>query len=151
MNEIELRNRLGIFLIVAHFGILLLIIAFWLHGGFLVDEMTTAIAIIAPFFAAYTTAILRYIIDSKHHVAARGRDVTPVFAFMAFMIPSLFIALVAAAVVMKAFNIGLTSFEDFKILLGAAETIFGVYVGQLIFSLFEQQKKKAPREVARVQ
>lgn len=145
MNEIELRNRLGIFLIVSHFGILLLIIAFWLRGGFLVDEMTTSVAIIAPFFAAYTTAILRSIIDSKHRTAARGRAVTPVFAFMAFLIPSLFIALVAGAVVLKAFNVGLTSFEDFKILLGAAETIFGVYVGQLIFSLFEQQKK-TPRE-----
>lgn len=141
MNEIALRNRLGIFLIIAHFGILLMIIVFWLLGGFLVEEMTTSVAIIAPFFAAYTTAILRYIIKEKHRIAARGRAVTPVFTFMAFMIPSLFIVVVSGAVVMKGFNVGLRSFEDFKILLATAETIFGVYVGQLIFSLFDQQEE----------
>ena len=138
MNEIALKNRLGIFLIVAHFGVLLLVVVFWLAGHYLTEEMTTAVSIIAPFFATYTTAIIRNIVASKHRVAARGRPLTGVFVFVAFLVPALFVALVGSAVVLKALNIGLRSFEDFKIMLGAAETIFGVYVGQLIFSLFEK-------------
>lgn len=143
MAEETLRIRLGLFLIVAHFGILLMVIVFWLAGGFLREEMTTSIAIIAPFFAAYTTAIIRHLIKTKHPTPDQGRPVTSAFVFVSFLTPSLFVLLVAGAVVLKAFNVGLTSFEDFKILLGTAETGFGVYVGQLIYSLFEQPEEPA--------
>jgi hypothetical protein len=138
MNEVALKDRLGIFIVVSHFGLLLLAIVIWLAGGFLTDEMTTTIAIIAPFLATYTTAILKNIAESKNKVSARGKPVTDIFVLMSFCIPGAFAMLLAAALLLKAFNVGLRSFEDFKILLGTAETIFGVYVGQLIFSLFER-------------
>ncbi len=146
MTEQRLKTGLGIFLILAHFSILLLVIFFWLLGGFRTEEMTTAIAIIAPFFASYTTAIIRHIIESKNRVRDSGRSVNAVFTFISFFIPTLFVLLVGSAVVLKAFNIALASFEDFKLMLGAAETIFGIYVGQLIFSLFEKSEAAPPRK-----
>jgi uncharacterized membrane protein len=138
MNEIALKNRLGVFIVLSHFGLLVLVIAVWIAGGFLTEEMTTTVAIIAPFLAAYTTAIIRYIAESKNKVRARGKQVTGIFASMSFGIPGAFVLLLTAGVLLKATNHGLRSFEDFKIMLGTAETIFGVYVGQLIFSLFER-------------
>jgi dolichol kinase len=114
VTEIALQNRLGIFLVLSHFAILLMVILFWLLEAFLTEEMTTTVAIIAPFFAAYTTAIIRHVIKTRNQVGARGRRVTGVFAFLAFLTPVLFVVVVTTAVVLKAFNIGLTSFQNFK-------------------------------------
>ncbi|MFO1419639.1 MAG: hypothetical protein U1F59_01515 [Candidatus Competibacteraceae bacterium] len=141
MTDVTLSTRLGLFLVVSHFGILLLVMGLWLLGGFLTEEMTTAVAIIAPFFAAYTTAIVRHIIQTRNQTARRGRKVTASFAFLAFLTPSLFVFLVTLAILLKALNWGLTSFQDFKIMLATTETAFGVYVGQFIFSLFEAPEK----------
>jgi len=140
MNEVSFKNRLGIFLVLAHFGILTLVVVLWLNEYYLKEQMTTAISIIAPFFATYTTAIIKYMISGKNQRGGRGRVLSEGFVFIGFLVPLLFVSFVASAVILKAYNIGLKDFEDFKIMLGTAETIFGVYVGQLIFSLFEQPK-----------
>jgi len=137
MTEVQLKNRLGVFLVGSHFFALLLVILFWLLGAFLTDEMTTSIAIIAPFFAAYTTAIIRYVIKNKNKIKAQGRELTPIFVFFSFLTPGIFVAVVILSIFLKGFNIGISSFENFKLMLATSETIFGVYVGQLIFSLFE--------------
>jgi hypothetical protein len=144
MNEIELKNRLGIFIVVSHFGMLVLVVVIWLLGGFLTDEMTTTVAIVAPFLASYTTAIIKYIVETKNKISTRGKPVTSIFVFMSFCLPGAFSLLLIAAVLLKGFNIGLRSFEDFKIMLGTTETIFGVYVGQMVFSLFERPEAKHP-------
>lgn len=135
---------MGIFIVVSHFGLLVLVLVIWLAGGFLTDEMTTTVAIIAPFLASYTTAIIKYISETKNKISARGPPITSIFVFVSFCLPGAFILLLVAAVLLKAFNIGLRSFEDFKIMLGTTETIFGVYVGQLIFSLFERPEANQP-------
>lgn len=141
MTEPELKNRLGLFVIASHFGVLLLVLLFWLSGNFLTEEMTTTVAIIAPFLATYATAIIRYIIESRHDLAPEGPSLTGTFVLITFAIPGAFVFVIAGAVILKAFNIGgLNTFENFKIMLGTAETIFGVYVGQLIFSVFERPK-----------
>jgi hypothetical protein len=148
MTEAQLKNRLGLFIVAAHFGVLLLVIAFWLANAFLTDEMTTTVAIIVPFLAAYATAIIRYIIESRHKLSTPSEKLTGTFVLVAFAVPSAFVFLIAAAVVLKALNVGLNTFEDFKIMLGTAETIFGVYVGMLIFSLFERShtRRRAERK-----
>ena len=144
MNEVSLKNRLGIFVALSHFILLLLVIVVWLAGGFLTEEMTTTVAIVAPFLATYTTAIIKYIVESRTKIAAHGKTVTGIFAFMSFCLPGLFVSVLAVAILLKAFNIGLRSFEDFKIMLGTTETIFGAYVGQLLFSLFERPQADNP-------
>jgi hypothetical protein len=140
MTEPELKNRLGLFVIASHFGVLLLVLFFWLSNNFLTEEMTTTVAIISPFLATYATAIIRYIIESRHDLAPKGPPLTDTFVLITFAIPGVFVFVIAGAVILKAFNIGLNTFENFKIMLGTAETIFGVYVGQLIFSVFERVK-----------
>lgn len=138
MTEGNIKKWLGVFLVSVHFLILLLVILFWLLGGFLTEEMTTTIAIIAPFFAAYTAAVIRYVISTKYQTASLERPVSGVFVVFAFGIPAMFAIVVAGSVALKAFNLGITSFENFKIMLATAETVFGVYAAQMIFSLFDR-------------
>ena len=144
MTEPELKNRVGIFLIIGHFGVVLTVISISLLGGFSQEEMTTTLAIIGPFFAAYTTAIIRHIIHNRH-VSTRkrkARQLTGTFVAISFALPTLFVSLLALVVVLKGFNIGINSFEYFKVLLGVLETSFGIYVGQIIFSLFERVEEE---------
>lgn len=140
MNETTLKNRIGIILILGHFGILLLVLLFGMTGNFLIKEqMMTAIAIIAPFFASYTTAIIAYLVKTRGQLTPDGNIVSNIFRFVGFLLPSLFIAMVALEVILSAMKLGaLADFENFKLILGATETVFGIYVGQLIFSMFQR-------------
>lgn len=139
MKEVQLRNRVGIFLIISHFGIMLSVIGIYLAGGFLFDEMTTTIALMAPFFASYTTVIVRFVIKNKYQTQAKSKDISGMFVFIGFLLPCLFIAAILAAIVLKALNAGFSSFEEFKTVIAIFETVFAVYVGQVVFSLFKGQ------------
>jgi hypothetical protein len=141
MREERLKTTLGLYIVVAHFAIILLIVAFWFSDYFLFEEMTTALALIIPMFATYTTVIIRNIIDEMHPTQRESKEVTVAFTFISFFIPSLFTFFIAALIILKALNIGFDSFEQFKILLGLAETIFALYVGQIISKLFNKRNE----------
>ena len=51
MTEVQLKSRVGLFLIISHFSIILFIVILYLFNGFLFEEMTTAIALIIPMFS----------------------------------------------------------------------------------------------------
>jgi hypothetical protein len=125
----------GIFMIVTHFGILLSIFAFWISGGFLFDEMITALGLIAPLFAGYSTVIFSYIAD-HNKMKPPSEPVTVSYRVVSFLVALLFAVVVGGAVVLWAFKIGFTDFEQFKIVVGLLEGMFGVYVGQFIYSMF---------------
>ncbi len=64
------RLRVGLFISSAHFVVLLTILGFWVAGGFLFDEMVTALGLIGPLFAGYTTVIFAYLIDHPHVISS---------------------------------------------------------------------------------
>jgi hypothetical protein len=66
------KIAVGFSLIVTHFGIIILVSAFWILGGFLFTEMVTAIGMIVPLFAGYTTIIFSYI--NEHRKVAPPRE-----------------------------------------------------------------------------
>ena len=129
------KISLGIFLVVTHFGILLSIFAFWIKGGFLFDEMITALGLIAPLFAGYSTVIFAYITDHQRGTPP-PEPVTVSYRVTSFFVALMFAVVVGGAVVLWAYKIGFTDFEQFKIVVGLLEGLFGVYVGQFIYSMF---------------
>jgi len=42
------KIAVGLSLVFTHFGIIILVFAFWIIGGFLFTEMVTAIGVIVP-------------------------------------------------------------------------------------------------------
>jgi small-conductance mechanosensitive channel len=145
VTEDKLKSTLGILLVIAHFLVILLVVVFYFLEAFLFEEMTTTLALIIPMFAVYTTAIVKSIIENRnieHNPTVPVRNVTNSFVFISLVIPVLFTLFVLALVVLKAFNVGFDKFEQFKILIGLTETIFGIYVGQIIGSLFDKSKMK---------
>jgi hypothetical protein len=145
MGEAQLKVRLGVFLIVAHFFAIVLIVVLHFMGGFLFEEMTTAVALVAPLFAGYTTLIIKYIIDSRRDVVPVQKPVTSVFAFVSFLTPALFVFAIYALIILKALNVGFDSFDQFKILLGLVEAAFAVYLGQIVYAMFREEGAPASK------
>jgi hypothetical protein len=108
-----------------------------MFGGFLFNEMTTTIALIIPMFSVYTTAILKYIVATQRRTSLGGSRVTKQYIIVSWLVPTGFCLYLIAIVLAKAFNVGFSSFEEFKGLLLAGQTIFGGYMGFLLSSMFE--------------
>ncbi len=114
----------------------------YFFGGFLFEEMTTTIALIIPMFSIYTTSIIKYIIANKNKIETELKLINKAYAFIAFAIPLIFVLLILSIVFMKVFNIGFSSFEQFKTMLAISETAFGAYIGLVLTSLFEISQSK---------
>ena len=139
MTDIQLKNSVGIFLIIGHSGIVFYITYSYFSGGFLFNEMTTSISLVAPMFVAYTTVIVKYIIKTKNLTSTKARKTSGPFIFIAFLFPTLFIALLITLVYLKTHNVGFATFEQFKTMLALSEILLGVYIGQVVFSLFDKK------------
>lgn len=140
MTESKLRDSVGLLLIISHFVVIMVIIVLTLFlERFTFDEMTTAIALILPMFAVYTTVIIKHIIGNRENVNAAPKTVTRNFAFISFFLPILFILAILLIVLSRSEKKGFENFEQFKITLGIIESVFAIYVGQIINSLFKSK------------
>lgn len=144
MTESQLKNYIGIFIMLSHFFIILLLIFLGIRrvGGFSFEEMTTAIALISPMFSLYTTAIIKYVMSNKVYKKLKEKRLSKIYIFISFFLPILFIASLILIIILKAFNIAFSEFEEFKIMLGVNQTAFGAYTALVLSSLFEIQQNK---------
>jgi hypothetical protein len=139
MRESTLRVCTAVLFVVSHFITLILVGALYLQRGFTFDETLTTIAIITPLFAGYTTLIVKFIVANRSKLPDPATDPlqSGLFVFLSLFIPILFILVIVAIVLARGFNAGITTFEQFKILLGVVEGAFAVYVGLILNALFE--------------
>src|SRR5215208_5493788 len=71
MSEEKLQSFIGIFLVLSHFIVLFLVLIFTIFDRFTKPEMFTAVGLILPLFAAYTTAIVRQLMSlSRENIQA---------------------------------------------------------------------------------
>lgn len=143
MTEHKLRDRVGLFLIISNILVVVAAIALYFLGGFLFDEITTTIALIVPMFSVYTTAIIKSIIANKQELVDSSPLVSGAYVFIAWLFPIVFTLYLIALVFLKAYNVGFSSFEQFKAFLIASETIFGAYLGLVLSSMFRITKERS--------
>jgi len=139
MAEGKLRAIVGLFLVSAQFGLIVLVIllfAMLRPRGFTYEEMTTTLGILAPAFAAYTIPIVKHIVEHRYeHV--KGRNVGAQFVVLSLMFPVLFSLFIAGSILAKAFGWAFDNFEQFKTFFGIVQALFAVYVGYVISGLFD--------------
>ena len=138
MTEDGVRDSLSYFLVIAHFSILVLVIVAWAFHGFTFSQMTTTVALIIPMFATYTTSIIQYVTAHRSIIPQVSPSVTATFAFISFLLPSIFVILLLLMITLKVLNIGFNDFDQFKIALALCEAAFGIYVGKVVTSLFKK-------------
>lgn len=144
MTETKIKSIVGILIVCAQFIVLGLILILYFMGGFLFDEMTTSIALILPMFSLYTTSIIKHFYDNRFN-KEEGENLNSTYIFMTLFIPSVFIVALVATIMLKAFNMGFSSFEQFKTTLTIIQAGFGAYFGLVLTSLFDIDVKRKTR------
>lgn len=146
MTEGGVRQAVGLFVVASHFLLIVTAIGLFIAGGFLYDELTTILAVIVPMFGVYTTAIIKKIVADRNVTVDTSKKVTGAFVFLSWFIPILFVGFLFFSIILKSINVGFASFDEFKGLLVAGETLFGAYVGLIIGSLYELKPVSLPNK-----
>jgi hypothetical protein len=138
MTERQIQSIVGVLFILSHIAVIALVGALYIIQGFTFEEMTTTISIMAPVFAGYTLIITRAIVAERSDAltARRAAKQSGLFIFLSLFMPVSFVAALVAIILLRAYNIGIGSFEQFKAMLAIIEGIFAVYLGPIVQSLF---------------
>jgi len=140
MTETILRNKISKFILVSNAILFVTIITLYLFNGFLPDEFTVLLALIAPVTAVYIGALVKYAIENKNIVDnnPKERPVNQLYITISYWsIPFHFVS-IFIMINLKAIN--LLTFEELKISFTIIETFFGAYVGYIVSSLFKTEK-----------
>ena len=137
MTETKLRTWISIFVMVSHVLVLLGVVVLHQQGRFKDEELTTTMSIMVPPLSALTTLAVTFAISMKNKKVyrARSEQLSGIYIFTALLFPTAFVAMLFALIVIRSRD-GFSSFEQFKLSLGAVETIFAGYSGKVMASLF---------------
>ena len=143
MTERVLKYSVGLFIVFAHFGLLSYLVVLYGLGGFTIDEFTTVLAVVTPVFAGHTATILGFIVGEAKVVEDRTTRMNVAYVCVNFAIPLLLVSILGAGIWAKAHNRVFTNFEELKRFLLLVESVFAVYVGILVNSLYGTRQKGA--------
>ena len=137
MNELKLKNRVGLFLIIAQFALVCLIFVLYLFGGYDFSELTDTIALMFPMLSVYTAGMLKFFISNRNVLptTSQPRIVTGSFVFLTWFFTGLFIFLLFTIIILKPLHF--FDFEQFKALLAIIETCFAGFTGAVISALLD--------------
>jgi lysylphosphatidylglycerol synthetase-like protein (DUF2156 family) len=147
MTNSQLRTRIGLFWVFAHFVILSVVIICFFLGGFEFDEMTTLLAVIVPMFAGTTTVIVRYFAAHAHDTA-KGARVNLPYVVLTVTLPILFTLTILSTVILRARNQAFANFDQCKLFLTAVEAIYVVYTSALLAPLFHAKPEEMRQQAA---
>ena len=138
MKEITLKRQLLYIMLLAK----LIVIAYiWLNknsGGLSSEQAIGAISLITPMFAVYLGVMYKDLAKTKlKNSVGRPGSVPKSFRNLTFVTILVYIVAIITVVTLKAFSTTF-SYNQFQTMLTAVESGFGVYVGQIIFSLFKK-------------
>ncbi|MFN0013159.1 MAG: hypothetical protein ACKVU2_01310 [Saprospiraceae bacterium] len=137
------RARIAKQILVYHFILIGISCVFYLLRGFDFEEFTALMGILGPVTAMYGGAVFRYI----------GRSITeptsnyngsnaPINSMVKWLVVGHFIT-VMLLISLKALAPNVLNYQDMIIFLTLVESALGVYMGNIILALFEQNKPAA--------
>lgn len=139
MTESRVRAYVTGLMLGGNCIVFLCLTALWIVGGFSTNEYKQAMLLLTPLLFAYASPILKHVFDRRAPDAQASPQVTPAAFILSVAAPPLVMALTVLLSILKAFNFGLTSFDDYTVAVGAVQTVFGTYIG-LVMSTFFQSK-----------
>jgi hypothetical protein len=116
----------------------------YFRSGFTFSETTTTISIFLPITSVYTSAIIRDIIANKEIDQRTQKKYSLSFVLISCIITIMFISYLIMIIIIKAYNLGIADFDQFKVLLVLGETIFAAYVGQIVHAMFNMAPAGEP-------
>jgi hypothetical protein len=143
MKQYVLKSIVSSMILVGHFSIIILILVMYFRSGFTFSEATTTISIFLPITSVYTSAIIKDIIANKEIDQRTQKKYSLGFALISCIITLMFIIYLLTIIIVKAYNLGIADFDQFKALLVLGETIFAAYVGQIVHAMFSAGSTEA--------
>src|SRR5262249_50778683 len=140
MNGVKLKNTVASIVILGHFLLIPFLFLMMSLDGFTFKETTTTLAIMLPVTAAYVSTIVKDIIANRSATIESDEQVSVAYYRLALGLPLAFLVYNFAIIGAKGFNYGILDFEQFKAMLTLGEGAFGVYLGQIIHSLYGSRK-----------
>jgi len=138
MNKRNLQNILGVYLILSHCAVIILVFVLFVPMNDF-SQLTTTLGLIIPMFSVYTSTIVRFIIKNMENSNLSNQNVSKMFVFISFLIPTIFVIYLTSIIFLKAYNYAFSNFDHFQVIIGSSETLFGVYIGQIIVNLYENK------------
>ena len=155
MTQSKLQGRVTNLLVVGKLVIIAYLFIQFLAKGFDIQQVIDTLSIIVPLFTVHLTLIIKYYFDDleKAEEKAEGEEKEkepelkrPV-VISSQLIPWAYILYLFIIITLKPMHWGVVSdgetskdlFPIFKNLLGLGETMFGVYLGQVIAAMFKQK------------
>jgi hypothetical protein len=136
MKQYVLKSIVSSIILIGHFSIIILILVMYFRSGFKFSEATTAISVFLPITSVYTSTIIKDIIANKEIDQRTQKRYSIGFALISCTLSLMFIIYLVTIIIVKAYNLGIADFEQFKALLILGETVFAAYVGQIVHAMF---------------
>lgn len=134
MKNNKLVSILAILFIVSHFLVIFLIVLFKIIGWYGDEELKLSLPIILPLFGSFTSIIIKYILANQNKRKISTRKKSFLFSFVCIFFPIVFLGYMILILLNQAYHP--QTIENFSMFLGLGETVFGVYIGLLLKSLF---------------
>lgn len=136
MNETKARTWITIWLLGGNLITFLVVLTLWLSGGFSSVEFKQIILLLTPLLFAYGLPVLRSALASRSITSGNNQNITATAFWLLVAIPPFVQVMTVSLCILKAFNIGMQSFDDFSIALGSVQTLFGAFTGLVVSTLF---------------
>ena len=143
MKESRLKTYILVFMLLAKIATIALIMFHFNTRGLEKNEMISALTLILPLFTVYLTVIVKDIISNPYKEKAsndnnkRMKSSISIMTFIVF--PIYFFAIVVSVNQTAQGNL---SGNELQQIIGLIEGAFGIYVGQIVFALFQKEEKK---------
>jgi hypothetical protein len=141
MTRESVRTWLGLIIVFSHFLLLVLVLTSPVFLGAKWNEAVGFAEVIAPLFAGFTTAIVKYFVS--HQVAGPpGPRVSVPFVVVSFLPACTLTFLVGFFFLAYVKNyLGDVTLEQARTAIAGLEALFGVYVGYVLEDLFQYRRE----------
>jgi hypothetical protein len=146
MTKRLVQTWVGLIIVLSHFGILTLVLV---SPAIFQLEMRDAISlteIIAPLFAGYTTAIVKYYFGQANPISTIAEPASLPYVVIALFIPSILSLLVLFFFLGYALSFLHIDLDGTRTAIAGLEALFGVYVGFILEGLFRYRASDSHAE-----
>ncbi len=130
------RTRIARLILIYHFVLIGASCIFYLLRGFLFEEFTSLMGVLAPITALYGGAVFRFLGRSITEPNLAVQNEAPINGLVKWLVNGHFV-IVLALISLKALAPNLLNFQDMTMFLTIVESALGVYMGNIILALFE--------------
>jgi hypothetical protein len=138
------RVRIARLILIYHFTLIAFSCVYYILKGFLFEEFTSLMGVLAPVTALYGGAVFRFLGRSITEPNLSVQNDAPINGLVKWLVHGHFVT-VLSLISLKALAPNILNFQDMTMFLTFVESAIGVYMGNIILALFEGKNQDGGR------